>query len=117
MSLHPPLTASGIDTAHLLLSYPLSPRWLLTLFRGATYQQGLEELVQRTDARVLVVYGDEDEFTGESAYRAWAEALERTGRVRCVRIGGGTHLWRGADLLEAVAAVEGFVDAPQCGQR
>jgi uncharacterized protein len=64
-----------LRTTHVLISYPLGPRGLLTAFRTRTYQRALEDLVRDPGARVLLCFGDEDDFTGVEAYDEWAEAL------------------------------------------
>ena len=73
-SLHPILPAH-IRTAHILISYPLGPRGLLTAFHTGTYQRALEDLVGQPAARVLICYGDADDFTSADSYEEWAEAL------------------------------------------
>lgn len=92
-SLHPVLL--NIRTLHVLLSYPLSPRGWITMFSGNSYQKKLEELVQNPDSNVLVIYGDQDEFTSISNYKSWSEQLSKEGRVKVVEVEGGTHFWRG----------------------
>ena len=72
--MHPVLPAP-LRTMHILISYPLGPRGLLTAFHSRTYQRALEELVSQPRARVLLCQGDADDFTGAEAYDAWAEAL------------------------------------------
>ena len=73
-SLHPVLPAH-IRTAHVLISYPLGPRGLLTAFHTGTYQHALENLVRQPAARVLICYGDADDFTSADTYEDWVEAL------------------------------------------
>ena len=72
--MHPVLPAP-LRTTHILISYPLGPRGLLTAFRTRTYQNALEDLVRQPEARVLLCQGDADDFTAAEAYDAWAEAL------------------------------------------
>ncbi|KAI0267768.1 alpha/beta-hydrolase [Gloeopeniophorella convolvens] len=127
-SLHPVLPAP-MRTSHVLISYPLGPRWLITAFRAQTYQRAFEDLVRAPDARVLLCYGDSDDFTGSDAYDDWAEALgklaisaesetgdevtaeddsdgERGGSgLEVVKIPGASHFWggqAGGGLIEAV---------------
>ncbi|SRR6266702_786315 len=64
-----------IHTVHILISYPLGPRGLLTAFRTGTYQRALEDLVRQPAARVLLCYGDADDFTSAEAYEEWTDAL------------------------------------------
>ena len=57
----------------------------------------MEALVRNPDARVLVCYGDHDDFTGVDAYDAWAQGLENvaaTDVLRVVKVEGATHFWR-----------------------
>ena len=75
-SLHAILPAH-IRTAHVLISYPLGPRGLLTAFHSGTYQHALEALIRQPAARVLICYGDADDFTSADAYEDWAQALGR----------------------------------------
>ncbi|THH15337.1 hypothetical protein EW146_g5118 [Bondarzewia mesenterica] len=114
VSLHPPL-ALPARTTYVLISYPLGPRHFLTLFKSGTYQAALEHLLSDERARVLLVYGDQDQFTGAQAYEAWVADLRhvvdaeegqggREGgreegwvarRVRFKCVSGGTHFWAG----------------------
>jgi hypothetical protein len=73
-SMHPVLPAP-LRTTHVLISYPLGPRGLLTAFRTRTYQRALEDLVRQPGARVLLCQGDADDFTAPETYNTWAEAL------------------------------------------
>ncbi|KAF8632188.1 hypothetical protein AX15_001956 [Amanita polypyramis BW_CC] len=63
-SLHPVL--SNVKTTHVLLSYPLSPRGWITMLSGDRYQKKLEALVHDENSNVVVIYGDQDEFTAVS---------------------------------------------------
>ncbi len=63
------------------------------MFSSGTYQGQLEKLVLERESNVLAIYGDEDEFTSISKYRAWSEKLGRGMTV--VEIAGGTHFWHG----------------------
>ncbi|KAJ7716723.1 Alpha/Beta hydrolase protein [Mycena maculata] len=106
-SLQPPLP--NIRTSHVLLSYPLSVRGFLTLFRHAHYAETLKALVSNEKARVLCVYGDADEFTGEGAYEPWKRELEEAGRVKVVEVKGGSHFWRGEDADEMLRIIREWV--------
>jgi len=72
-----PLLPAPLRTTHVLISYPLGPRGLLTAFRTQTYQRALEDLVRQQGARILLCQGDVDDFTGAEDYDAWAESLGR----------------------------------------
>lgn len=79
------------------------------MFNSGTYQSQLEKLVQDGDSNVLVIYGDEDEFTSISKYRRWSGELA-TG-VEKFEIAGGTHFWRGRAGDEMQQAVIGWLTA------
>jgi hypothetical protein len=70
-----PVLPGQLRTTHILISYPLGPRGLLTAFHSRTYQRALEDLVRQPGARVLLCQGDADDFTGAETYDAWAEEL------------------------------------------
>ncbi|KAG8748103.1 hypothetical protein FRC10_008836 [Ceratobasidium sp. 414] len=98
-SCHPVLPAP-IRTYHVLLSYPLSPLPLLTFFHASTYREKLRQLVQDGRARVLIMYGDRDQFTAIDKYSAWAAGFQSTegeagGGVVVKMVSGADHFWRG----------------------
>ncbi|VDB85659.1 unnamed protein product [Peniophora sp. CBMAI 1063] len=117
-SLHPVL-ASPIRTSHVLISYPLDVRGWLTLFNGRQFQSRLEELVWRPDSRMLLVFGDRDEFTGVASYEKWSATLQElaspdattsdASHLKVVRVDGGSHFWGGRALRSLLAAIEGFL--------
>lgn len=72
----PPSNLSSIRTRRLLVSYPLSVLWALTLFRSSTFTLGLEELM-KDSSEVMLVYGTNDNFTGAGKYRSWLEGLHQ----------------------------------------
>lgn len=104
------------------MSYPLSVLFAITLFRSAYFVNGLEERVKleqsiQDDTRgtgeggtvcstageetknkgndLLIIYGDQDQFTAVEKLRDWSNRLEEIGRdtVRTVEI-AGDHFWR-----------------------
>lgn len=100
-----------VPVAHILISYPLGPLPFLTLFRGSTYASKLRTLVESPDSRVLVVYGDQDEFTGYDRYKRWSDMLQSYAhacnvahRLTVAFIPDGSHFWRGNRLVEAVGS-------------
>lgn len=92
-SLHPVLPAP-IKTSHLLLSYPLGPRSFLTLFHGGTYTDRLNKLINDPRSNVLIIHGDQDEFTGVETYEGWVTELKKSdGEFRVELVRGATHFW------------------------
>ena len=58
------------------------------------------KLVQDPASRVLVLYGDQDEFTSVERYDAWASALEAlpgadATRLQISKVPGASHFWHG----------------------
>ena len=101
-SLHPVL--SSVKTSHILISYPLGPRAFLTLFHSSTYINALKDLDQHPDSKVLIIYGDSDEFTSQSRYRSWASSLQ-DGSVDVVEVKSASHFWhgrKGRELAEII---------------
>ncbi|KAF7327831.1 Peptidase-S15 domain-containing protein [Mycena kentingensis (nom. inval.)] len=90
----------GVATSHILISYPLGVRGWLTMFRGR-YEEAMRALVREPESRVLVIYGDVDEFSGVERYRKWKETI--SGNISWVEVKGGTHFWRGRDGDELIS--------------
>lgn len=95
-TLHPALTS--VKTSYVLLSYPLSPRGLLTLFHSRVYSTALDDLLCQSHANVLVIYGEQDNFTSRSKYDVWARSLRKTSegkaKLEVVSVAGADHFWR-----------------------
>ncbi|KAL6301357.1 alpha/beta-hydrolase [Sparassis latifolia] len=94
----------NVKTSHVLLSYPLGPRHWLTAFRGKAYTSALQALIQDPHSNVLILFGDDDEFTDSESYETWSKSLlEVSGangverRLKVVKIDGATHFWREGD--------------------
>ena len=88
----------NLRVSHILLSYPLGPRSWLTAFRGNHYASGLTKLLKGTQSRVLVIFGDRDEFTGHESYDTWSKSLrhdagDMEGRLEIVCAQGANHFW------------------------
>ncbi|KAJ3863126.1 Alpha/Beta hydrolase protein [Lentinula novae-zelandiae] len=94
-SLHPLMQNTQIKTSHILISYPLGPRSYLTLFRSSTYASRLQELIRSQDSNVLIIYGDQDEFTSAKSYESWAKELQGQRGLSLLCRSGASHFWRG----------------------
>lgn len=67
------------------------------MFNSKTYQRKLEDLIQDDGSNLLVIYGDQDEFTSIVNYERWSQQLDKAGGqgLRIVGVRGGTHFWHG----------------------
>ncbi|CAE6427438.1 unnamed protein product [Rhizoctonia solani] len=126
-SCHPVLPES-IQTYHILLSYPLSPLPLLTFFNASMYRERLSQLVHNPQARVLILFGDKDQFTGISNYQSWADNLQRVqhsstseavpnGIVQAKMIPGADHFWRGRFNQQMTEAIINWLEKDDHIQR
>jgi len=103
-----PLLPQPVKTSHILLSYPLSVRGLITFFRSGTYDTALQKLLQEPEAHILIVYGNQDQFTAVQKYDKWVLDLKKNNKANLttLKIDGGDHFWGSAasnELCEAVA--------------
>ena len=105
-----------LKTRYVLLSYPLTVLPFITLFNHRTHATALKSLVKElTDtpsysslpapSLLLVLYGDQDQFTGIARYEAWVNSLQEIGNapsgkaiVADAKIEGGDHFWGGEAL-------------------
>ncbi|KAH8915875.1 hypothetical protein BT69DRAFT_1356190 [Atractiella rhizophila] len=108
-----------LHIAHLLISYPLSVLWALTAFHASTFQSKLKDLVTRAKSKeggetykLMIIYGDRDEFTGVDKYRKWVEELEmkKDGRVKVVEVEDADHFWRGESGDRLESAIETWLE-------
>ncbi|KAG8804958.1 hypothetical protein FRC17_005806, partial [Serendipita sp. 399] len=85
-----------IPVSHILLSYPLSPLPLLTLFHHRSHTEALKNLVSDRSSTVLIVYGTVDQFTGSQKYREWTDGLKsQGGELQIEVVEGADHFWHG----------------------
>lgn len=109
-SLHPVLNPH-VKTSYILLSYPLSPRGLLTMFHTDTYASALRDLLCDPEAKLLLIYGDKDEFTSSSKYDDWVGVCRQTDGLRAkldvVRVVGANHFWQTHDARTALEQAVG----------
>lgn len=107
-SLHPAL--EDVKTSHILLSYPMGPRHWLTAFHGHWYATALKSLVDDPQSNILVIYGDDDNFTTMDSYNFWVASLREVpadqpdastgGKLEVVKVAGASHFWREEDAVE-----------------
>jgi len=110
-----PVHPYPIKTSHILLSYPLSTRGLLTLFRISTYASSLNDLIRNPASNTLITFGTRDEFTSATSYETWFQTLQKEaggegkGHLEVVKVDGATHFWSGEHGRELQRAVEGWL--------
>ncbi|KAH7102807.1 Alpha/Beta hydrolase protein [Auriculariales sp. MPI-PUGE-AT-0066] len=107
-----PLNALGqVQVHHVLLSYPLAYRGVLTLFSAGTYQKALTTLLAEPGSRVLIIHGDRDDFTSTSKYNSWTEDLKThaKGSLMVEVVNGATHFWVGQYRAKLRSAVVEWV--------
>ncbi|EJF64864.1 alpha/beta-hydrolase [Dichomitus squalens LYAD-421 SS1] len=109
-SLHPVL--DDIETSHILLSYPLGPRRWLTAFHGHRYSAALQSLINEPRSNILIIYGDDDNFTTAESYDAWVASLRDApstapsrGKLEVVKVQGASHFWREDDAVDRLVDV------------
>ena len=108
-----------MKTSHILLSYPLDKRGLLTLFHSRTYAETLGTLVKNPRSNVLLLYGDRDEFTSINSYETWVKELQdlagqdpssMTNTVQVGHVKGATHFWEHSKAQIMLKFVEEWLD-------
>lgn len=92
-----------VKTRYLLISYPLSALWALTLFRTSPFTSKLASIVSNAKVPFLSIRGDRDQFTADNKYKAWEKDLSQVGKnASFVRIEGADHFWSGKAQLQAM---------------
>ena len=71
------------------------------MFHTETYASALRDLLCNPEARLLLIYGDKDEFTSASKYDDWVDACRQTDGLKAkldvLRVMGANHFWRSHD--------------------
>ncbi|KAM0787959.1 hypothetical protein ACM66B_006163 [Microbotryomycetes sp. NB124-2] len=114
-----------VDIKRVLISYPLSVLWALTLFRSTAFSARLEKLASPPDSdptdlavtrneHTLAVFGTQDQFTAVAKYEAWSDKLQRLSdgstRWRGFKVEGADHFWRDREgKKQLLMAVREFV--------
>ncbi|KAK4050576.1 hypothetical protein OIO90_005043 [Microbotryomycetes sp. JL221] len=130
-SLSPSHSGEHVRIRRVLISYPLSVMWALTLFRSSTFSARLEQLVsapspsvdsvhgsqvgQQADERVLAVHGTSDHFTASAKYGAWSDRLAslaaQSQRWESVTVQNADHFWGDSDCKsQLVNSILEFVE-------
>ncbi|KAK4052101.1 hypothetical protein OIV83_002395 [Microbotryomycetes sp. JL201] len=99
-----------VSVTRVLVSYPLSVMWALTLFRSTAFSSKLERNVTVSSSanaestkiqlrdQTLAVYGTNDQFTSVARYDAWSNRLKQqsqnSNKWNDLRVDGADHFWR-----------------------
>lgn len=87
-------------TRYLLISYPLSVMWALTLFRPHAFSTRLTALARDAQLPLMFIRGDRDQFTGDSKYATWEKTLlEGSRQTLFSKIEGADHFWSDREHL------------------
>jgi alpha/beta superfamily hydrolase len=93
----------GVKTRYLLISYPLSVLWALTLFKSSPFTSALEGILCAEDTPLLSIRGDKDQFTGDSKYTSWEARLGALSKTATfVTVAGADHFWSGKQHLQTL---------------
>ncbi|PWA02647.1 hypothetical protein BB558_001193 [Smittium angustum] len=76
----------GFDVSMVLISYPYSVMWALSLFNSKKYLKNIEQTLSRIQKayenkefrRVLMVSGSKDNFTSIETYKEWWNEMQST---------------------------------------
>lgn len=82
----------------------------MTIFHGGTYADRLNRLINDPRSNVLIVHGDQDEFTGTETYEGWAAELRKNdGEFHVELVQGATHFWASRSGQRLKEIVKGWV--------
>ncbi|KAI8054984.1 Alpha/Beta hydrolase protein [Syncephalis plumigaleata] len=93
----------------VLISYPYSVTWLLTLCRSSYFTDAFKQWLSRTSPPipVLVITGNQDQFTSSKSYRRWIESLTKSysgSNITFQLLDSIDHFWFGHEhqLVESI---------------
>ena len=102
----PPIAGRELRIGYILISYPLSVIWALSLFRSSTFQAALEGIAADPELHLLSIRGDSDQFTGDAKYASWEDSLvgSQQGNVCCCRLENTDHFFLHVESLKRLLA-------------
>ncbi|KAI8098880.1 Alpha/Beta hydrolase protein [Halteromyces radiatus] len=83
---------SRVPTSYVLISYPLRVIWALSTTKMFYFKSQANQLLQSSSCPVLLIYGDQDQFTGIRAYRSWLSTIT-SDKVDNRVIKDSDHFW------------------------
>lgn len=81
-----------VPCSYLLISYPLRVQWALATWKTSFFSRQVAQLL--SNHRVLLVFGDHDQFTGIGSYENWVRQANKD-NVQVSRVEGADHFWFG----------------------
>ncbi|KAK9897039.1 alpha/beta-hydrolase [Cystobasidium minutum MCA 4210] len=92
-----------VKTRYLLISYPLSALWALTLFRTSPFSDKLSNIVRNGETPLLSIRGDQDQFTADKKYSVWETEQSRIGdNSTFFKVEGADHFWSNKEHLQTM---------------
>lgn len=88
----------SIPTYYILISYPLSVLWALSTTKMNYFKSQINQLLKNNQRPVLIVYGDQDQFTSEKSYQTWLNTIISTTTddhriIQYKKFDGVDHFW------------------------
>ncbi|KAI8337467.1 Alpha/Beta hydrolase protein [Chlamydoabsidia padenii] len=94
-----------VPTSYLLISYPLRVAWALSLTKMSYFRSQVNQLLtasptiietnesqQQSSPLVLLIFGDQDQFTSINAYRSWVKTIT-SNTAKSIIVEGVDHFW------------------------
>ncbi|CAO3654249.1 unnamed protein product [Cunninghamella echinulata] len=92
---------TSIQTYYILISYPLSVVWALSTTKMNYFKSQVKQLIQENLHPVLLIYGDQDQFTSEKSYQSWINIIlsdkdhQDYNNIQYKKIDDVDHFWFG----------------------
>lgn len=103
----PQSSGTQVRIGYILISYPLSATWALSLFRQAFHEKAMRAIASNETLRLLTIRGTNDQFTADSKYAKWEKELmtaSSNGSVACAICEGVGHFWLEVEHLARLLA-------------
>ncbi|KAI9308575.1 Alpha/Beta hydrolase protein [Cunninghamella echinulata] len=101
---------TSIQTYYILISYPLSVIWALSTTKMNYFKTQMRQLIQENLHPVLIIYGDQDQFTSEKSYQSWINTIlsdkdhQDYNNIQYKKLDDVDHFWFGNEyrLIEYI---------------
>ncbi len=109
-------SAGSITFRYILISPPIGVSWFLTPFRSRSFIESIKDVLSDNSSTptVLVIYGDQDNFTSVDNYEKWLKELEgeeakTSSSLKVVKVEGGSHFWSTTHLQTLLQEVQFYI--------